>query len=485
MSESRVWSEYQNAIFDFIVHGKGNAIVKAVAGSGKTTTIVHGMSLLPSNANAVFLAFGKAIQTELEKRGVYAKTFHGLCYMPVLRSRGVKIAEPKKMRKILDDNCTQQTWELYGSLLDKLVSLGKQSGVGFLVPDTMDTWMGIVDHHDMQLKHEKATYEKLCELASDVLKESNQSAMVDFDDMLYFAARDDIVLPKFDFVFVDEAQDTNAVQRAILKKIMRPGARMVAVGDPAQAIYGFRGADSESLNMIAKDFSCVELPLTVSYRCPVSVVEYARQWVDHIQHAPGAPVGSVSHLGDKWDPSAFKPSDLVVCRTTAPVISLAYRMLKARMPVHVKGKEIGQGLKALIKRMDTECLDAMITRLYAYMDREISKAMEKQDEAKAERISDKVMSITCLTDGLPEGKRTVSELLAVIDELFADKANATVLSTIHKAKGLEAHRVYWLNSNQCPAQWAKQPWQIEQEVNLCYVASTRAISELITIQIPK
>ncbi|MBN6046748.1 UvrD-helicase domain-containing protein, partial [Citrobacter sp. ku-bf4] len=127
--------------------------------------------------------------------------------------------------------------------------------------------------------------------------------MVDFDDLLYLAVKDGISLPKFDFIFVDEAQDTNAIQRALLRKIMRKGSRIVAVGDPAQAIYGFRGADSESLNLIAEEFDAIKLPLSISYRCSTSVVSYAQQWVSHIQAAPGAKAGEVQELGTKWDTS--------------------------------------------------------------------------------------------------------------------------------------------------------------------------------------
>lgn len=59
---------------------------------------------------------------------------------------------------------------------------------------------------------------------------------------------------------------------------------------------------------------------------------------------------------------------------------------------------------------------------------------------------------------------------------------AITLSTIHKSKGLEARRVWWLNSSRCPAPWAKRPWQQQQEINLCYVAATRAIETLILIE---
>jgi len=309
--------------------------------------------------------------------------------------------------------------------------------------------------------------------------------MVDFDDMLYFAVRDGLVLPKYDFIFVDEAQDTNAIQRAILRKLMNAGTRIIAVGDPAQAIYGFRGADSDSLDLIATEFNCTRLPLSISYRCPQAVVNFARQWVSHIEPAATAPEGSVEMLGTKWDSSVFQANDLVVCRTTAPVITLAYSLLKARVPVRVMGREIGQGLKNLINKQNAHTIDALVEKLEVYRTREVEKATAKMEDAKAEAINDKVDAVLCLIDGLDEGDRSINSLMSVIDTLFADGVNKTVLATIHKAKGLEADRVFWLNSSACPAKWARQDWQKQQELNLCYVATTRAKSALILIEAGK
>lgn len=338
------------------------------------------------------------------------------------------------------------------------------------------------EHHDLEPDSEFADIGKGIAIAQQLLGWSNESNLVDFDDMLYFAVKDGLVLPKFDNVFVDEAQDTNAIQRAILRKIMKPTSRLFAIGDPAQAIYGFRGADSESMRLIKEEFECTEMPLTVTYRCAKNIVEYARQWVDHIQAAPGAVDGSVEELGTQWGTGVFKVNDLVVCRTTAPVISLAYRLLKARVPVRIQGKEIGAGLKSLIKKMGSRTIDHLINKLESWATREVEKATAKKQDSKVEAINDKKDAILCLIDGMDEDLRTIDHLYAVIDKLFADSVNVVILSTIHRAKGLEADRVFWLNSDKCPSPWAKQDWQVQQEMNLCYVAATRAKTTLFTIQ---
>lgn len=479
---ARRWSKYQTNIFNFIEHETGNAVVEAVAGSGKSTTIVEGMNRIPSSATAIFLAFNKSIADELKARGVNAKTFHSLTYSPVTRFKNVRNVEMNKLRTLVRQNLSGESAAIYGSFMERLVGLARQAGIGCLVPDTENEWFDIVEHHDLELESDKADIHKAIELSRQLLQWSNESPMIDFDDMLYLAVKEGLSLPKFDFVFVDEAQDTNAIQRALLRKILKPTSRIIAVGDPAQAIYGFRGADSNSLNLIAEEFNCKRLPLTVSYRCPTSVVRYAQQWVSHIEAADGAPEGEVLDLSAKWNPQSFEANDLVVCRTTKALVALGYRLLKARVPARIMGCEIGAGLKSLINKMNAKGIDALADKLETWKSRECEKALAKQQDDKVQSIEDKADAVLCLIDGLEETNRTVPALLQLIDQLFSEGTNVVTLATIHKAKGLEAQRVFWLNRSQCPAKWARQEWQREQEINLCYVAATRAQRMLILIE---
>lgn len=477
-------SVYQSAIFDFVKNGTGNAIVEAVAGSGKTTTGVGAVQQIPLGKSHIFLAFNKAIAQELSSRGVNARTFHSLCIQPVLRSKGTRDVEPNKLRKLVDEMMGDNDIELYGSFIVRLVGLARNSGVGCLAQDIPEVWAGLAEYHDLELDSEKANMATALTYAQHLLTWSNASGMVDFDDMLYLAVRDGISLPKFDFVFVDEAQDTNSIQRAILRKLMKPTSRLIAVGDPAQAIYGFRGADSNSLNLIADEFQCKRLPLTVTYRCATSIVQFAQQWVSHIEAAPAAPAGMVEDLDRAWRPTMFKAEDLIVCRTTKPLVQLCYQLIKARVPARMMGREVGAGLQALVKRMGSHGvgIDALLENLEKYTTREYEKALAKGQEAKAEAILDKSSAVVCLVNGMDENYRTVPALLDLISAMFDESVRGVTLATIHKSKGLEASTVYWLNSSQCPSKWARQPWQVQQEKNLCYVAATRAKTRLVLIE---
>jgi superfamily I DNA/RNA helicase len=128
-------------------------------------------------------------------------------------------------------------------------------------------------------------------------------------------------------------------------------------------------------------------------------------------------------------------------------------------------------------------VDALVEKLRAYTAREVAKAKAKDDEAKMAAIQDKTDCVMCLIDGLDELDRTIPALIAAIEQIFSDANTVGVtLATIHKAKGLEADRVFWLNRSKCPSPWARQDWQQQQEANLCYVAATRAKRELVLIE---
>lgn len=493
---SRIWSKYQQAIFDAATQGRDNLVIEAVAGSGKTTTLVELIQRL--NGSTIFLAFNKAIAEELKARGVNARTFHSLTYRPVLQAQQTRAAfdaqkprsevKSNKLRELAQQKFSDAEYRLYGSFAIHLVGLARQQGIGAgLAEDTEENWTQLAEHHDLEPESTQGTFAAGIAAARKLLEVSNASTETDFDDLLYLAVKEGVSLPKFDNVLVDEAQDTNAIQRAILCKILKPGARLIAVGDPAQAIYGFRGADSDSLELISTEFNARRLPLSVSYRCPRAVIQQAQAYVSHIEAANDAPEGVVESLGEvgqDFKIANFVANDLVVCRNTRPLIALAYQLLRARIPARVLGREIGQGLISLIEKLNARGIDGLLERLGVYTAREVEKAIAKKDEAKAAAIQDKTNTIYFLIDSLGERERTIPALIAAIESLFSDVRNAVVFATIHKAKGLEAEHVYWLNSSNTPSPWARSEWQLKQEHNLAYVAITRAKQTLSYIELP-
>ena len=480
-------SRYQQGFFDFIADGSGSAVVEAVAGSGKTTTVIASLDYIPEHYSICMTAFNKSIAQELTERVpdyVQVMTLNGMGFRAYLKiHRSVKI-DAKKTQKIVNNLIGSMDFEIIQAVT-KLVALAKNHGISPLLarPGLMlndySSWAGLIDHYALDVTKEDRRF--VIEQAKEALLLSVQSTgIIDFDDQLYMPVLLRAPFQQFDFLFVDEAQDVSPIQREMLKRSLALNGRLIAVGDPRQAIYGFRGADSNSMNNIAKEFSAQTFPLSISYRCPKSVVAYAQQIVNHIESADTAPDGTVMSL-KYFSEDIFYSDDMIVCRNTAPLISLAFSLIGKHVACQVIGRDIGQGMIALIKKLKSKSIKMLIEKLEAWRIREIEKALARDDDDKIDSITDKAESIQVFIDhGDP---KSIDDLIGQISYMLSDtKRQVLTLCTVHKAKGLEADTVYVLNPGLMPAPWAsKRMWQQEQERNLQYVAFTRAKSKLIFI----
>lgn len=488
-------SAYQQAVYDFIQNPlKGSAVAIAVAGSGKTTTILEALKLIPPSQSVQLYAFNKAIADTLRKaigyaaRNVYASTFHSSGYQALCRHFGLKQLETNsgKLRLLCRERIPDFHTRLrYESFICRLVDLAKGVGIGVLVDDTFDAWQEIVDHHDLYLDDPQAKEVVGIQLARNLFEWSLEAALenyqIDFADQLYLPVLWDLPLDPKDWVFVDEAQDTNAIRREIIAKTLKPGTgRLIAVGDPKQAIYGFTGASTDAIDLIRDRWECTELPLSVSYRCPLAVVRKAQELVPYIEAAPGAPEGAVSRLTLSEAIPVLGPTDAILCRNNAPLVDLAYTLLRKGVACQILGRDIGKGLMGLVDRMKARDLEHLEVLLAEYRTREVQKLLERNQHAKAQAVDDRVQCLFTFIDNLPESERTLNALRASLDKLFGDEtAGKLTLSTVHKAKGGQWDQVCILRPDLMPAPWAKEGWETEQENHLQYVAWTRAKARLI------
>lgn len=490
-SSTLVPSTYQQAIYDFVEAGDGSAVVIAVAGSGKTTTLLHALTHLPVEETAQLFAFNASIAAELKARiqplglpNVSASTFHSAGYQALKRHWGLKGLDTVsgKLRQLTRQYLSFADRRTYDGFLIRLVSLARGQGIGALTPDEPQAWKDLIAHHDLFL--EQGEEEEAIELARTLLVQSTEAAdrnfLIDFDDQLYLPALWRLPLRQHAAVFVDEAQDTNPVRRAMLVASLAPNGRVLAVGDPHQAIYGFTGASHDAIELIQERWQAVSLPLSICYRCARSIVEYAQALVPMIEPAPDALAGSVEHLTVRQAQQQLTPADAVLCRNNAPLVTLAYQLIAAGVPCQLLGRDIGTGLQQLVDRLRPGSLDDLGRKLEEYRRRESQKYREREQPAKAEAINDRVDCIETIIDHLGEAELTLEGLKDALDRLFGDSiVGRLTLSTIHKAKGREWPQVAILRPDLIPARWARQDWQQEQERNLQYVAWTRARARLI------
>jgi superfamily I DNA/RNA helicase len=481
------YSSYQIAVFDFIANHSGSAIVDAKAGSGKTTTIVEACRRIPEGKTCLFLAFNKDIVTELSHRlptGTACATFNAAGYRAWKAHTGRRFmkVEGNKTQQIIRDNFSPENQRKYAAFVKRAVALAKSSGL--TVGHSDSDWLIVVNHHGVDLDDDDAELTTALKLAKRTLQASVDMAydIIDFDDQLYMPWLVGAAFERYDFVFIDEAQDTNTVQKDLLDAMLANDGRLIAVGDPNQAIYGFRGADSDSLPAIARQFNAVTLPLSICYRCSGAVIRAAQAVVPEIEAAPGCAEGSVVAL-DKYTSDTFTANDAILCRVNAPLVSMAYDFIGRGRGVNFLGRDLGQGLKNLVQKMKARTIEQLLTKLDVWAAKETAKLLAKDKEDQVEAVQDKVACLRIIIDNLTQDSPVVDDVLTAIDALFEEGAGRGVtLSSVHKSKGREWAHVFILDADQyMPSKFARKPWQQQQEKNLIYVAITRAQTNLYYI----
>jgi len=486
-------SPYQQNVFNFIKNGRGNAVVEAVAGSGKTTTIVKSLSMINRNASVLFLAFNKTVVEELRTkvpRHVEVSTYHSVGFRSLrysLRGRRINVDNSKvfKFIKTIQFDAIKDSdvnpFGIYCNAIQKLVGLAKSHGYGVL--DDSMSLDEIAEHHDLFDRYpEELNFDKLKSYVESTLSFcKKQTSIIDFDDMIYMPMVLNTSFKRYDYVFIDEAQDTSHVQRNLLTKMLKYRGRLIAVGDSSQAIYGFRGADSGSMDAIKREFSAKSLPLSISYRCAKSIVTKAQTVNSQILPFDGNPEGSVT-FKHTYNPSDFNASDAILCRNTAPLVAMAFALIRKGVSPNVLGRDIGKGLISLCQKWKSVTkVDALIDKLDSTYVLAVAKA--DGDESKLVNFSDQIECIRIFSDEMPSGDNRVTTLCSIIDNFFGDtQDNRITLCTVHKSKGLEWHKVYLLDPEKFQPQWVNLEWQRVQERNIEYVAITRAIDELVYIE---
>lgn len=504
-------SPQQQAVLDWTLDGEGSACVEAVAGSGKTSCILECAKEM--KGSVAFTAFNRAIADEIESRvdspNVRVATFHsfGLSAWREV-APDVVVDARGKWKKMMDE--LKVPWGLR-SAVGKLVGLGKQSMVGKLWDaEDFSVWEELIHHFDvlMSVKEDdnsigvsdstsvsgstEVSGKKRVEEISIFAQKGIEWSMgvgdkiVDFDDMIWLPLVHDAPVRQYDWVLVDECQDTNEARRLLAERMLRDDGRGIFIGDKFQSIYAFQGADFDAIERIVQGFECRVLPLTVTFRCSKAATRLAQTWVPHIEAAPGNREGRVIEVDGQDFVRRYGrhlgPDDAILCRLNRPLVSLAYQLLRAGVPCHVEGRDIGKSLGEMATRWKVSSTTALAKNLEAYRRAEIDKLIAMDAGYKIESVNDRVDTLLTIMDGC----ETVREVVEKIGRLFEDtagrRAGGVTLSSIHKFKGREAERVFVLGFDEYqPSKWATKDWEVQQEKNLMYVAVTRTKGDLVMV----
>jgi ATP-dependent exoDNAse (exonuclease V) beta subunit len=251
-------------------------------------------------------------------------------------------------------------------------------------------------------------------------------------------------------------------------------------------IYSFMGSDYRSFDELRKLPNTISLPLSISYRCSKNVVNYAKRFNNNIEAKEGARDGSIVF---KADIDSINDGDMVLCRTNAPLLQLYCELTKSGKTAYICGKDVGANLIKVITKTKEEKLNkdlrhkGVFSKLYNNLIDEIDTVMNKHhitlemamEDSDVCQMFDTIQALEIISEDMT----TSNELVEKIKSLFSDKKMKGIsLSTIHKAKGLEAENVFICCPSLLPSKNAKEQWEKEQESNLEYVAYTRAKNNL-------
>lgn len=364
----------------------------------------------------------------------------------------------------------------------------------------------------------------------------------DFNDDYWYAGiyADKIKWPKYDVVLADEVQDFNYMQKIMLQKLAESGASVVAVGDPNQALYRFRGAENTSFSDLVDtlqkdhqktnpdDVAHITQEMPSNYRSRQNIIDfvnsntkvknlnrgrdYSKDNSDYHGEVTTEkkPEEVALHIKEKMKNGMLDKSTALLARTNAPLIGASMQLLKNGIPFTVIGKNFASEIVAYFRNLIKELGFDDRTPIDILVDKdeqntgELSKFLNSQKEKFSKKATkkaylkelqeniDAILNICYIAKEQDSTIRNVGDVINWIYKLFKEHSqseddvntedlNHVVITTVHKSKGFEFDRVYLLDPSNFPHPRARLQADLDQEENAKYVAYTRAKDELHVI----
>lgn len=381
------FTEEQKHIFRFVQNGQGHGIIDAVAGAGKTTTIMESAKFIDQHQDVLFCAFNNSIANEIRLKfsrkgvsNVTTKTIHSLGFS-ILNSSFADgkdyVLNENKYREVIKGKIfKEKTIEYYQSIvtLNKLDPEGiYNDDRNFAIKDLiyqinkklidinqkfrstlckskfedfkdLTLHFGIFtsvdsnkDNFDEEINAYFNIHEVMIELGNLLAKKYK---IIDFTDMIYLPFKWKLYpASRYDFLFIDECQDLSRAQLGIALKYGKKGSRVLSVGDPRQSIYGFTGADIESFDRIRNITKATDLPLTLCFRCPQLVINMAKQVRPDMDGSKSYP-GVVKEIDRRDVLSIAIPGDLIISRIKAPLMEMVFFFVQKNVKVRIHQDEV-------------------------------------------------------------------------------------------------------------------------------------------------
>src|SRR5712664_1395774 len=481
-------TEEQDAILAAAKASQSNLMISALAGTGKTSTLLHIERAMPRGP-ILYLVFNtdnalKAMsldQLKDERKQVRpghsldqadrmlsttkVRTFNSMGHRIWANGKRLSV-DGKKCNVIMQEIITKAPKDykntLWGVYHEVLSGVGLAKALGYIPPGQAMEGKKLINRTSFHHSLEELPDELTADLIDTVLTRSiklSYEGPITCNAQIYMPALFGGAYPQFPPVLVDEYPDLSPVNHALLKKLVR--GRLIGVGDPWQNIYGFRGAKAGGIEEATEAYACQELPLSISFRCPSEIVRNVHWHVPHFKwFTEGGQVERPSriHIDDIDD------NTTIICRNNAPLLGFAFRLLAAGRSVSIAGSDIGPRLIGIMKKLGPETLGR-------------AGVMDSIAEWEADKLEKQSRTATdmaaCMRVFAKQGT-TLSNAIAYAEHIFKQEGTI-LLTTGHKAKGLEWPNVIHLDP------WLMRKEPSSQNKNLDYVVSTRSSDRLTEI----
>lgn len=473
-----------------IIHSKGNIKINAVAGSGKTTTLIEYARSRPANSNILYLAFNKSVRIEAAKlfeskglKNVRVETAHSLAFKYIVRTNlysvktaGYKTSEIVELLNI-QGNHEKHTEYVIANHINKFITYfcnsrcRKVQELNYL--DTIS--------EPKAYQFVETYYNYIEQSTRELLKKMNDGAIEITHDFYLKKFQLSNPVLSFDTILFDEGQDASA---AMLDVFLKQVATKVIVGDTHQQIYGWRYAVN-SLEQV--DFKTYHL--SSSFRFGKDIATFAMESLD------------LKHYLEKCVPVAIEghgkskqlKSQAIIARTNLGLLlkAITYiRSIQAGMKIYFEGNinsytyaEEGASLYDVLNLYNYKhdmIRDALVKSMKNMVELEeyIKKTEDSQLGMMVEIVKEYGNDIYDLIRDIK---------LKQVENDEKEKADM-VFSTVHRCKGMEYDIVYLANDFLTEEQLKKvinekeltalHKARLIEEINLLYVAITRAKNNL-------
>ena len=303
-----------------VTYMQGPLLVLAGAGSGKTRVLTYKIAYMLEKGyvspwNILAITFTNKAANEMKSRinnllgertsGMWVCTFHSMC-VRILQLYADKIGL-KNNWNIYDDKDQKKLIKIV--MADLKIDLKAYSEK--MVLSKISKWKNkLITPEESQ----KIVFDPSSEVASEVYfeyqKRLKKLNAFDFDDLLfytYFLFKDnyeilEIYQKRFQYVLVDEYQDTNKAQYEIVKMLAEKSQNIMVVGDDDQSIYSWRGADINNILNFERDFKQAKtVKLEQNYRSTQNILNAANSIIQNNVNRKGKVLYSKENVGDKID----------------------------------------------------------------------------------------------------------------------------------------------------------------------------------------